>query len=384
MKKLNEISLISCILTLLFIMNYYEHANALLKIPEAIPVNETKLIPAVTPGNETSVSSPDNSTSLEELVKAAKEKIAQAIPVNETKIVTKYPLNETSIFKLDEQNTNNSEIYNKKNDIINNDLLTYYNESFGLKIKYPDYWTISTNGTEMLKFTSPIGIGGLIINKINESNLDLFLSERVDSLKHSSNDVQIIDSKDVPLSIDNSIAKSLTYFVKNKFDSFRVAEIMVKENNSNIFQIIFISNSSWFDTISPVVNKMLESMTALSHENKNESVNNDKDNSSSNTSSPITLSILPGASTQGNPSYSPATLTVKKGEIITIKNDDSAPNTVTSGISPDDPQNAKSFDTGTITPGNSAKIDTSALDPGNYPFHCTIHPYMKGTITIKG
>ena len=76
-------------------------------------------------------------------------------------------------------------------------------------------------------------------------------------------------------------------------------------------------------------------------------------------------------------------LTVKKGDVITVTNTDTAPHTVTSGATPDDPQNAKSFDSSIIMPGKTAKINTSTLAPGDYPFHCTVHPYMKGTLTVK-
>ncbi len=98
---------------------------------------------------------------------------------------------------------------------------------------------------------------------------------------------------------------------------------------------------------------------------------------------PGTLEIPSGASTQGNPPYAPATLTVKKGDVITVTNKDTAPHTVTSGTGPDDPKNAKSFDSSIIMPGKTAKINTSTLEPGDYPFHCTVHPHMKGTLTVK-
>ena len=98
----------------------------------------------------------------------------------------------------------------------------------------------------------------------------------------------------------------------------------------------------------------------------------------------VALTIPSGASTQGNPSYTPATLTVKKGDVVTITNTDTAPHTVTSGATPDDPKNAKLFDTSLIMPGKTAKINTASLAPGDYPFHCQVHPYMKGTLTVKG
>ncbi len=99
---------------------------------------------------------------------------------------------------------------------------------------------------------------------------------------------------------------------------------------------------------------------------------------------PGTLTIPAGASNQGNPAYTPATLTVKKGDVITVTNADTAPHTATNGATPDDPQNAKLFDTSLIMPGKSAQIKTASMAPGDYPFHCTVHPYMKGTLTVKG
>ncbi|MER5176022.1 MAG: hypothetical protein ABJB76_02785, partial [Candidatus Nitrosocosmicus sp.] len=59
----------------------------------------------------------------------------------------------------------------------------------------------------------------------------------------------------------------------------------------------------------------------------------------------VALTIPSGASTEGNPSYSPTTLTVKKGDVVTVTNTDTAPHTATNGATPDDPQNAKLFDT---------------------------------------
>jgi len=98
---------------------------------------------------------------------------------------------------------------------------------------------------------------------------------------------------------------------------------------------------------------------------------------------PNTITIPAGASVQGNPPYTPATLTVKKGDVITVTNADTAPHTSTSGSDPSAADNGKAWDTGLIMPGKSAKINTANIAPGEYPFHCTVHPYMKGTLTVK-
>ena len=110
-------------------------------------------------------------------------------------------------------------------------------------------------------------------------------------------------------------------------------------------------------------------------------------NSSSSSAATATgpsLKIPAGASTQGNPSYDPVTLTVKKGDVITVTNNDNVPHTVTNGASPDDPQTGKLFDTSLIMAGKTAQIKTANLAPGDYKFHCSVHPFMTGTLTVKG
>ena len=95
------------------------------------------------------------------------------------------------------------------------------------------------------------------------------------------------------------------------------------------------------------------------------------------------LTILQGSSVQGSPDFDPDTLTVKKGDKITVTNKDTLPHTVTSGTGPTDPNSAKQFDTSIIEPGATADIETTNITPGDYPFHCAIHPYMTGKVVVQ-
>jgi plastocyanin len=95
------------------------------------------------------------------------------------------------------------------------------------------------------------------------------------------------------------------------------------------------------------------------------------------------LTILPGASTQGNPSYSPDTLTLKKGDTIQVTNKDTVPHTVTNGKDASDPTSGKLFDTSIINAGSTAQVSTAKLSAGDYPFHCSIHPYMTGLLKVQ-
>jgi plastocyanin len=96
-----------------------------------------------------------------------------------------------------------------------------------------------------------------------------------------------------------------------------------------------------------------------------------------------TLTILAGASVQGNPAYKPDPITAKKGDTIQVINKDNTLHTVTSGKTLEDPNKGKQFDTSMINAGATAKISTASLNAGQYPFHCDVHPYMTGTLKVQ-
>jgi plastocyanin len=96
----------------------------------------------------------------------------------------------------------------------------------------------------------------------------------------------------------------------------------------------------------------------------------------------VTLTILEGSSTQGNPAYDPKELSVKKGNIIKVDNVDSLPHSVTNGVGPNDPNSAKIFDTSLIMGGESGILQTEEVDAGDYTYYCIVHPYMTGTLKI--
>jgi plastocyanin len=67
-------------------------------------------------------------------------------------------------------------------------------------------------------------------------------------------------------------------------------------------------------------------------------------------------------------------ITVPPGAQITIKNDDSAEHSVTSDA-------AGKFDV--EIEGKEQGTLTAPTDPGEYAYHCTYHPSMHGTLTVK-
>jgi plastocyanin len=94
-------------------------------------------------------------------------------------------------------------------------------------------------------------------------------------------------------------------------------------------------------------------------------------------SSPASASASPGAVriTMKDFTFSPATLTVKAGEKVTVVNEDSAAHTVTA-------TEGGAFDTGNI-PGGKSGTFTAPSEVGSYPFVCTLHPNMTGTLTVR-
>jgi len=71
--------------------------------------------------------------------------------------------------------------------------------------------------------------------------------------------------------------------------------------------------------------------------------------------------------------FNPSALTISKGANVTWTNDDSTTHTVTSDTG--------AFDSGNLSPGNSFTHQFN--ETGTFPYHCTIHPSMKGTITVQ-
>lgn len=72
-----------------------------------------------------------------------------------------------------------------------------------------------------------------------------------------------------------------------------------------------------------------------------------------------------------NMQFSPATLEVKKGDVIEWKNDDLTPHTATSPV----------FDSGSIEPDKSWRH--TFTDAGSFPYACTFHPDMKASVVVK-
>jgi len=72
-------------------------------------------------------------------------------------------------------------------------------------------------------------------------------------------------------------------------------------------------------------------------------------------------------------SFSPGTVTVKVGAIVKWTNSDAMVHTATS-------DNGTTFDTGNIAAGATASYTTTVT--GTFPYHCSVHSAMTGTLVV--
>jgi plastocyanin len=91
----------------------------------------------------------------------------------------------------------------------------------------------------------------------------------------------------------------------------------------------------------------------------------------------VNVTILPGASAIGNPSYDPANVTVSTSEVVQWTNKDNVPHTVTSLA-----DDGKTFDSSIVEPEGNYTLDISTLAAGEFDYFCTLHPDMKGLLTV--
>jgi plastocyanin len=92
--------------------------------------------------------------------------------------------------------------------------------------------------------------------------------------------------------------------------------------------------------------------------------------------------ILKGSSIQGNPSFNPDVVKAKTNALVIWTNDDTVPHSATSGSGPTDPNVGKLFDSDILNSGQKYSIPASKIGLGEHPYHCKIHPYMTGKITV--
>jgi len=101
-------------------------------------------------------------------------------------------------------------------------------------------------------------------------------------------------------------------------------------------------------------------------------------------SGPITTpqTPIPGSNTVAiqNFAFSPLTMTISPGTTVTWINQDSAEHQILNDASGSNAGGAI-FNSPVLPQGVSYSFTFNT--PGTYPYHCSIHPSMKGTITVQ-
>ena len=92
----------------------------------------------------------------------------------------------------------------------------------------------------------------------------------------------------------------------------------------------------------------------------------------------FTVEVLPESSISGNPGYDPEDITVVQGDGIEWFNNDTLAHTVTSFE-----DFGETFDSGLFDAGGTYTLVTTEMDPITYDYFCSVHPWMRGTITIE-
>ncbi|HJS68400.1 MAG TPA: plastocyanin/azurin family copper-binding protein [Nitrososphaera sp.] len=90
------------------------------------------------------------------------------------------------------------------------------------------------------------------------------------------------------------------------------------------------------------------------------------------------VSITQGAASKTTDAYDPNPVQAKVGSKVTWTNDDSTPHTATSGK---DSKPDGTFDSSTLAQGKSFSFTFE--EAGEYPYFCTLHPTMVGTVSLS-
>lgn len=175
----------------------------------------------------------------------------------------------------------------------------------------------------------------------------------------------------------------------DKMENYRKSRILASTPITSAILLLLVCTAFSFPVITQA--QLTGNNTANATTTTNTTANATTTNTTANattsaaTSTPggaatTTVSMAQGSQSQDNPEfYVPPEVSVKSGETITWKNDDTAIHTATSGkdATPDG-----KFDTSLVSPGQSSKPIAMPNEPGQYSYFCTLHPWMIGTVTV--
>jgi hypothetical protein len=247
-----------------------------------VPSNETSKTPSI-PSNESAV--PSNETS--KTITGPLEKPIPSIPSNESKV----PSNETSKTitgplekPIPSIPSNESKVpSNETSKTIDNGTImgfqTYQNNIFGIKIRYPDSWSVrsypynNANNNTVVGFYSPSktasqlgnisGVSGHFIPYLDifafdskNMSLDKIINGRINRIQNTSDFV--LDSKPFTLKGNHS-AYMLVYSAITGGDEFFKKMQIYTIFGNKVYIITFTAQEALFSNYLPTVRKMVDS-----------------------------------------------------------------------------------------------------------------------------
>ena len=139
-----------------------------------------------------------------------------------------------------------------------------------------------------------------------------------------------------------------------------------------VLSIYITSLASQNQSSSPAQQSASTSSPASSQESTQPAASNVSNSASANNTT-TSISIPQGASAQQvNQYYMPVNASIPKDATVTWTNKDVAPHTATASDG--------SFDTGIFNAGSSASAMVKGQ--GDIQYHCTIHPWMHGSLQV--
>ncbi|MGE5634219.1 MAG: plastocyanin/azurin family copper-binding protein [Deltaproteobacteria bacterium] len=279
----------------------------------------------------------------------------------------------------------------------------YTNQTYGFTFEYPSFWIVKENSNkdkEIIdleigplsknilseKFTAHFAFrsfgqsefGTIPIDDINIiTDIVKYMVKKIITDKYNLTTTILNDVEIQKLNGNSKEIGTFTFLVGDRKDI--IITTIVTNHNNNTIAFFLLGTVSQFENPKFIqdLKHIINSIRFINMNSKIEELPTSKQEVT-----PI-INILEDASVQGYPNYDPKELTVKRGATIIINNNDIMPHTVTNGIGPIDSESGKVFATNIIKGGDSYELKIGEIDYGKYPYYCSIHPYMTGTLIIQ-
>jgi plastocyanin len=280
----------------------------------------------------------------------------------------------------------------------------YTNQTYGFTLEYPSYWIVKENNNNKDKEIVDLEIGPLSKNILSEeftahvafrsfgqsefgmipiddiniiTDIVKYMVKKIIMQNYNINTTILNDVKIQKLNDNSKQLGTFTFLVNNPNDI--IITTIVTNHNNNTMAFFLLGTVHQFEN-PKFIQDLKHIINSIRFIDKNSGI---EELSKPKKEVISTINILEDASVQGYPNYDPKELTVERGATIIINNTDIMPHTVTNGMGPIDSKSGRVFATDIIKGGNSYELKIGEINNGKYPYYCSIHPYMTGTLIIQ-